>query len=307
MTSTSSLASSGGQVEAPSSTPAGTAQLRLGTLNLAHFACEAADLAAAILQGSTNHLDVLAVQEVGHHAKDKLNTLAELLRMRVGVIAVADPSHGLCNALLVSEAVFLNSTVHRPCSLICQGRESRAAVAVSLGPNMPHIICTHLDHQDECLRLAQLAQLRVHTQALWGPACTEKMPMVLLGDFNALRRADYSETQWTALVAERAKYGIESETDLTQAIERSVELGGWGWSDCRELAMRGGRTVAGELATSVYGARVDYMWASPAMQRDWAVSEVAHMDVAKMHTSDALTDHALVTCTLGWKGSANVL
>ena len=112
----------------------------------------------------------------------------------------------------------------------------------------------------------------------------------------------------SVLVEARAKYGIESETDLTQAIERSVELGGWGWSDCRELAMRGGGTVAGELATSVYGARVDYMWASPAMQRDWAVSELAHTDVAKMHdVRNALTDHALVTCTLGWKAKGSAL
>ena len=124
---------------------------------------------------------------------------------------------------------------------------------------------------------------------------------MMLGDFNALRRADYSDAQWDALVSQRAKADIASESDLTQALERQIELGGWGWSDCRDVALRDGGTVTGELATSVYGARVDYIWASPAVLRNWTVADVSHVDVARMHTRGAFTDHALVTCTLRWK------
>ena len=83
------------------------------------------------------------------------------------------------------------------------------------------------------------------------------------------------------------------------SVERCADQGGWGWSDCRDVALCNGRTVTGDLATSVYGARVDYIWASPAMLRDWDVCEVSHVDVAQMHAPDAFTDHALVTCTLG--------
>ena len=80
---------------------------------------------------------------------------------------------------------------------------------------------------------------------------------------------DWTDEQWDELVTRRFNNGIESETEVTDTLERPAhESEGWGWSDCRDVALRSGGTVTGELATSVYGARVDYIYASPALLRE---------------------------------------
>ena len=43
--------------------------------------------------------------------------------------------------------------------------------------------------------------------------------MFLLGDFNALRRRDYSDEEWEALCDRRAKAQIESPTAVTETLE----------------------------------------------------------------------------------------
>ena len=45
-------------------------------------------------------------------------------------------------------------------------------------------------------------------------------------------------------------------------------------------------------ATSVYGARVDYIYGSPSMMKQWKVESYQHVDM------QGLTDHALVVCEL---------
>ena len=42
--------------------------------------------------------------------------------------------------------------------------------------------------------------------------------LFILGDFNALRRADYTEEQWTALEKKRNDNKIKSESRLTDMV-----------------------------------------------------------------------------------------
>ena len=70
--------------------------------------------------------------------------------------------------------------------------------------------------------LTQLRQLRSHLPASLRPEAAEagqQQPMLLLGDFNALRRRDYSDEEWEALCARRAKAQIESPTAVTETLE----------------------------------------------------------------------------------------
>ena len=94
--------------------------------------------------------------------------------------------------------------------------------------------------------------------------------------------------------AARRAAGIESETALIEQIERPADSGGWGLADCRAAARR----VVGPTATSVYGARVDYVWGSPAAMQRWRVAESHHVDAPMMgdDDDDPSTDHALVLC-----------
>ena len=73
--------------------------------------------------------------------------------------------------------------------------------------------------------LTQLRQLRSHLPASLRPEAAEagqQQPMFMLGDFNALRRRDYSDEEWEALCARRAKAQIESPTAVTETLEASA-------------------------------------------------------------------------------------
>ena len=183
--------------------------------------------------------------------EDKLSNLAELLGMRVAVTGEGGWTSGLHCGLLIKASATNTVTAHKPCRLQCHGKPDRTGVAISLGPKLPHIICTHLIMATK--RCGSLSCSSEATKA-GGADCLEAEPIMMLGDFNALRRADYSDAQWEALVSQPRPTG---QVRPHASPRTKIELGGWGWSDCRDVALRDGGTVTGELATSVYGARVD--------------------------------------------------
>lgn len=199
-------------------------------------------------------------------------------------------------------------------------------------------------------------------------AWLEATPFVLMGDFNALKQADYTPAQWLWLTEKRLKHGmrgmpchtyifnftpplpllicfsemygdipaqclcrliamhlffknkgIKSETWMTETIEAPIgasiqaatpaaddvgeseadaatDLGthpGWGMMDTRASAAVVANVKGGNKpATSDYGARVDYVYGSPAFMAAWNVVEYRHIDM------NGLTDHCLVVCDL---------
>ena len=166
--------------------------------------------------------------------------------------------------------------------------ENRSAVAVA-NP-AASFVCVHLDAYAEANRLAQLEGLRAHLSASSDLA---DVPFFLLGDFNSLRRGDWTDEEWAALVARRASAGIASETAVTELLEAPPKpqpgaRGGWGLTDCRQLASQ----VEGPVASCPHGSRIDYCYGSAAALRRWRPTRVAHVDVA------GLTDHTLVVCDL---------
>lgn len=259
----------------------GSTMLRIGSLNC-QYLFDAEALAAAV--SPHGPFDVLALQEVRSDG-EVLQRFAAALGMQVAVEKAGDKMVQLSNALLVRSTGAATATA---AWTLHSHRESRSAVAVDLDCGL-RVVCTHLDHRDEDVRLNQLSQL---STAL---GQSSPLPLLLLGDFNALRRLDYSDAAWEALVRSRARVDIESETRVTEELQRPPDAtGGWGLTDCRAVAGR----VGGETATSVYGARVDYVWASAAALEQWRVAEHAHVDAARMHEPDGATDHALVVCVL---------
>ena len=268
--------------------------LRVATLNVWYLR-EPIALANALRAKLPAPLDVLALQEV--YDMHDLATFAEALGMKVAVKRVADARVGLSNVLLVCmdeadvtdvESIELFDVV-----------ECRAAIGITLQQPGLSFICTHLDHRKEHVRLSQLNALHQQSKLL---AAAPRLPMLLLGDFNALRRADYADTEWEALVRKRAKADITSETTVTDEIEATWEL-----TDCRSAARR----INGPLQTSIHECRIDYIWASKAALWDWTIAEVSHCPLGRVGDRDApaaprehedddelLTDHALVLCVL---------
>ena len=55
---------------------------------------------------------------------------------------------------------------------------------------------------------------------------------------------------------------------------------------------------SGPTPSSVYGARVDYIWANAAAMRCWRVGRYGHVELGCGKGGQPLTDHALVVCEL---------
>eukprot|EP01062_Namystynia_karyoxenos_P038246 TRINITY_DN27767_c0_g1_i1.p1 TRINITY_DN27767_c0_g1~~TRINITY_DN27767_c0_g1_i1.p1 ORF type:complete len:305 (+),score=69.86 TRINITY_DN27767_c0_g1_i1:149-1063(+) len=117
------------------------------------------------------------------------------------------------------------------------------------------VACTHLDHINEDQRLGQLRHI-AECAPLAG--CT-----VLLGDLNALQRADYSEAEWDALESRARNRGwAPPRHGCLRTLEEA------GMVDCFAAA-RGGagevsRVSPPERMTAHVGEplyRIDYCWA----------------------------------------------
>lgn len=265
--------------------------MRVATLNVHHL--RSPDRLAAKVR-EHGQLDVLAVQEACSAAATA--KFAAALEMRVAV--EHRTSIGLSNLILVREDEMIGSTV--AFELACnQTKESRTAVAVWLPRFGLHVVCTHLDHQSESTRLIQVRELRHHLSAAWseGRGCLErlvchvgKVPFLMLGDMNSLRRGDYDEEEWQGLCASRAKAGIASETAVIEELEGAA----WRLADCRSIAEH----VGGSTATCTFGSRVDYVLASLAARDRWRAAAVYHVDLEPDCKGIPVTDHRLVVCEL---------
>lgn len=258
--------------------------LRIATLNV-YFLRHPEDIAGALVAHLP--LDVLALQEVKE--RSDLDVLAAALNMRVVLCVEASDRVGLSNAMLVRADV---SELSSGSLVLDHPVETRAALWLELPSANARFICTHLDHMAEESRCSQFRQLE---RALLGSSSA----FFLMGDFNALRRSDYDDPTWAALVRARADAGIDSETRLTDAVVQDLV-------DCRYAA----EARVGSVTTSIHRCRIDYVWASSAALLTWTVRECAHVwlkpsegreeavEATTTREGDLLTDHALVVCSL---------
>ena len=87
------------------------------------------------------------------------------------------------------------------------------------------VFCTHLDHMSEDQRVTQVTHILSEMEKL-GPA----RPHMLLGDLNALRRADYGEREWEEILEKASKSGWSAPRDaecLDLLENRGFLLGVW--------------------------------------------------------------------------------
>jgi endonuclease/exonuclease/phosphatase family metal-dependent hydrolase len=144
------------------------------------------------------------------------------------------------------------------------------------------VACTHLEHRREVRRVEQLVQLHGElTRRARG------RPVLLGGDFNALRLSDYPPDVLARVKAHRAANGWEAPVGTVVA-----RLDAWGWVDAARLADAGShaaypaalaRPIAPALARTCWaGTRIDYLWldASLAARVQRVEAAVADVDVS---------------------------
>ena len=214
--------------------------MRVLTLNLHNPSPHAVEEIALFLEQSGAEL--MALTECGREATEQLGRALAC----AGVAHAPAPYWG--NALLsrtlpmtTSGAVNLPSAGH--------GALRSAAVAtLETEAGMLEAVATHLDHLSERSRLRQVRHL-AHGAGL------DLTRGLLLGDLNALTRADYDSARWEQVGAERRSAGLSPP---------SAELTGW---LAAELSLEDAHDARPEGAafapTCPYGTRVDYVLAGP--------------------------------------------
>jgi endonuclease/exonuclease/phosphatase family metal-dependent hydrolase len=281
-------------------------------------------LAALLLQ---NKLDVVGLQEVdrslwrsaapgAHHFSEDMPT-----RAHCSNIFALSSITGMSFSEVHVPAFLGNSILSRWDTRLSESatiktrtdhRRSYVSTLITAPGSPPFRFATvHLNHETEACRLEQWGQLRAVVEA----AEPDGVPLLIVGDFNALTRADYTDAQWQNIAAvRRAGDWEEPRTELTSAVAASglVDLrahcircdighgdaGIVAHADATEAASEGlveaamissasRYIVRGPLSTCRYGTRIDYAFANAAWLTKFEVCRYEHV------LTDA-TDHALV-------------
>jgi endonuclease/exonuclease/phosphatase family metal-dependent hydrolase len=127
---------------------------------------------------------------------------------------------------------------------------------------------THLDHISEDVRLKQLDTVLRFCQEF-------RKPHILMGDFNALTREDYTDDEWQELVEERRCRRWElPEHKVTSVMKESGYRDAWLESgNCEKR-----RTA--HVSNPKYG--IDYFWLSS----DWPTGSVQCCQIIQDMASD---------------------
>lgn len=139
---------------------------------------------------------------------------------------------------------------------------------------------THLDHRNEDQRLTQIKQFNP----------LEHQIDILLGDFNALTREDYSEEFYhEQIFSIRQKNSWEEgRFDLTRLITEQ-----WGYQDA--FKQMNSNKKDRELSTCRYGTRIDYIYIYPRVNDQWILKRCEIID------TQGLTDHQGVLAEFQFK------
>lgn len=159
--------------------------MRVGTLNV--YSSNSDNLIHELKQ---QRLDLIGLQETTQkfviRCARKLNMYYKM--------ALAHDNFG--NAILSRYPIVKSRNIE----LKVPGVERRAAVYVEISTNKGtlKVMCTHLDHKHELARLNQLSLLSYRSVD------------ILMGDFNSLNVADYTESHLSRIIEERYADGWET-------------------------------------------------------------------------------------------------
>jgi endonuclease/exonuclease/phosphatase family metal-dependent hydrolase len=180
---------------------------------------------------------------------------------------------------------------------------------IAVHGSVVRVLCVHLDHRHEPRRLSELysaiSHLSLHVQpaspdpngGARNPCGILALPILLLGDLNALSRRDYNDAEWERIARVRKdgrweKPQIEVTMLATGSAARDPPRASrppLGLLDTRVVAT----TQSGPKETSRFGTRIDYIFVSEQLLGVWRAESCEHV-VAMPEASD----HNLVVTEL---------
>ena len=280
----------------PASTPA-QRTLRIATLNVHGWHNEEGGSWQSLLKllctREGGPPDVLALQEATkHRVPDLAHALGDyhwiawrncaiLSKLPIGASMPGIFSGRGLGASVGSGGKHL-STSNKQGKHTCQMRHCAGVVTCADG-TLIEIVCLHLDHVREPTRLGQLRALveelndRPHMPAL--------AQRVLLGDFNALTRSDYSPSEWTQIANIRANNAWEAPvSEITDVmVRRPTKKAPLGLQMHDAWASVHPSKRIGPRSTCRFDTRIDYIFTTPRLAQALVGVECA---VAIPHASD---------------------
>ena len=156
------------------------------------------------------------------------------------------------------------------------------------------ILAVHLNHVCEKRRRRELQE------------CTNSGALtcdILLGDFNALTRGDYSESMWDAIASVRSDNAWEAPVAEVTAMVAGQSSKGKS-ELCLVDAWQSAASRKGPLSSCRFNTRIDYVYLGSTAAQTWTITECEHVVAIP-----AVSDHNLVVATLlmGSGGSSSVL
>jgi endonuclease/exonuclease/phosphatase family metal-dependent hydrolase len=314
----------------------GRLRVRFGSLNVHQWGDSSSRYSAPQLVSflREQNVDVIGLQEVDRSLWNASSPKSDVrigachTQLRCSNISALSSATGLGYSLTHVPDFIGNSVLSRwPISseakttLTSRTDHKRALVCATVSPPgcPPFRFGTlHLNHETESCRIAQWEQVQDEIRS----AATHGTPLLLVGDFNALTREDYSSSEWQAITDIRSKNHWEApHTALTAAVaevglvdlrtycgKRSasstvpaelvaggamLSCSGDSGSRAREAdASSPGSTspfprVYGSVSTCRFGTRIDYAFANSAWLAAYDVCSVSHVPTSA-------SDHSLV-------------
>jgi endonuclease/exonuclease/phosphatase family metal-dependent hydrolase len=233
-------------------------------------------------------IDVLSVNEAKREVSKRevsyhdIDTIAKAMNMNYYAFGAGyDQSEG---NLLMSAHPIQHSDNYRINDRSVDGGFPRSIVGVKIdgGSVVNSIYCLHLDHISERRRIQQLDLMFSEYKSLKDDV-SQKLPHLLIGDFNSLSRNDYSEEYLNQMTSIRKKNNWE--LPHFNVIDEYMKEKGY--VDCWKSKHPDLRDDT--ASTCEFGTRIDYVFASN-IHDDW------HLDTCDIFSSNNITDHNGIVC-----------
>uniref|UniRef100_A0A6B2LFH2 Endonuclease/exonuclease/phosphatase domain-containing protein n=1 Tax=Arcella intermedia TaxID=1963864 RepID=A0A6B2LFH2_9EUKA len=227
------------------------------------------DRVVALLKGIDADLVCLQEVKIESTLHYTVPTLARALSCDYVLSEAGTPLPGIlarqCDVVMAKKPLNLREGLD--IKLVVKKKQERtlAAGTVTLNGTDVRVYCTHLDVGNESVRMQQLEQILTHID--------QEVPHVLLGDFNALSRADYTDQQWEAIVSERAKNRWEPAK--TAVYDKLMGLG------YRDAFPGRDKVAPNQLSTVWANIRIDWILLSRSNP-----AQITHYEVLSSDASD---------------------
>ena len=178
--------------------------------------------------------------------------------------------------------------------------EGRYSCCSALWPDSDQpfqVMVIHLDHRKETTRMKELQTIVQDFQKQ-----NLQLPDIIMGDFNALTRSDYSSQEWDEIMKVRILGNWELPmTDVTAAMTCIIRKGKAatkifpstkaGYADAYQSAPR----REGPKSTCRFGTRIDYVYYNrqALSAHQWII------EACEQYRCGGISDHNLVVATFG--------